>query len=102
MSFLKEIFGPSQKEVWTGFSDEIEGRFVKGGFWKADKIIANVRDWTVTLDTFAVHAGKVTIVYTRMRAPYISRDGFRFKISNRHFFSGLENFFGKKTIETGF
>jgi hypothetical protein len=62
------FFGPSRKDVWRQPSDEIKARYVPGGFWKGDKVGAEHGDWTLTLDTYAVSTGKVTVVYTRMGA----------------------------------
>jgi hypothetical protein len=98
---LQKIFGPSQKETWTKLSEELEATFIKGGIWNASKVVAHEKKWTVTLDTFAVHTGKVTIPFTRMRAPFISKDGFRFKVYRRGFFSGIAIFFGRKTVSAG-
>jgi hypothetical protein len=49
-----------------------------------------------------VHAGKVTVPFTRVRAPFMMKDGFRFKIERRNFFSPVADFFGRKSLSTGF
>ena len=58
MSLLREIFGPSSKEVWRQLSCEIGGNFIDGGFWKGDIVTARVKDWMVTMDTYTVSTGK--------------------------------------------
>ena len=95
------IFGPSQKETWTNLSHQLDAEFVKGGMWNTHKVVAHEKVWTITLDTFAVHTGKATIPFTRFRAPFISRDNFRFKIERRNFFSPVADFFGRKSMSTG-
>jgi hypothetical protein len=95
------IFGPSQKETWTNLSEQLDAEFVKGGIWNSHKVVAHEKDWTLTLDTFAVHAGKVTVPFTRMRAPFMVKDGFRFKIERRNYFSSVADFFGRKSLSTG-
>lgn len=95
------MFGPSRKEIWRQLSDETSARFVEGGPWRADKVEATHGQWTVTLDTFAVSTGKVVIVFTRMRAPYINSDGFRFTISRRGLFSELGKLLGMQDVEVG-
>lgn len=95
------IFGPSQKETWTKLNDHIHGQYIKGGIWKADKIELRENKWTITLDTFATHAGKATIPFTRMRAPFVSKDNFRFTLNRRNFFSPIADFFGRKSATTG-
>jgi hypothetical protein len=41
------------------------------------------------------------VTFTRMRAPYVNRDGFRFKISRKSVFSGLGKMFGMQDVEIG-
>ena len=84
-------FGPSQDEVWRQLSEEIGAEFVQGGFWKGgSKVQAQVGPWTVTLDTYTVSSGHSHYTFTRMRAPYVNPDGFRFKIFRRSVLSDLD------------
>ncbi len=98
---LREMFGPSREEVWRRLSQEIGGDFLEGGFWKGDKVEAQHGSWTVTLDTYTVSTGHSHAVYTRMRAPFVSRDGFRFTIYRKGPFSGLGKALGMQDIEVG-
>jgi len=102
MGMLRELFGPSKDEVWRQLSKEISADFIEGGFWRGSKIEASVKEWTVTLDTFVVSTGKTHITYTRMRAPYLNKDGFRFKIYRKGFFSDLGKLLGMQDIEVGY
>lgn len=102
MGVLRELFGPSKEEVWKKVSHEIEGNFVEGGFFQRDKLIAKVKEWVVTIDTYTVSNGKTSTVYTRMRVPYVNKDGFRFKIYRKGLFSNLGILFGLQDIEIGF
>jgi hypothetical protein len=101
MGVLRRMFGPGRKEIWRQLSQEVGGRFVEGGFTKADKVQVTHGEWTVTLDNFAVHTGKVTIVYTRMRAPYVNPDGFRFRVYRRGVFSDIGKALGMQDVEVG-
>ena len=101
MNTLRQIFGPSRKEVWEKLSQEIQAQYVDGGLWKGDKVVAKVGEWTVTLDTYTVSTGKSSTTFTRMRAPYINKDGFRFKIYRKNIFSGIGKLFGMQDIEIG-
>jgi hypothetical protein len=101
MGLLQGLFGPSREEVWRRLCDEIGADFVDGGFWKGDKVQAQVKNWTVTLDTYAVHTQHSHVTYTRMRAPFVSRDGFRFRIYRKGVFSGLGKALGMQDIEVG-
>ena len=101
MGKLREMFGPSQEEIWRQLSAEIGAEFVDGGTWNGDKVVARVKDWTITLDNYVAMVGKVPIVLTRMRAPYVNRDDFRFKISRKSFFTGLGKALGMQDVEIG-
>jgi hypothetical protein len=101
VGFLREIFGPSKEEVWRQLCHEIGAEFIDGGFWRGNKVQAQVKEWTVTLDTYAVSTGKSVITYTRMRAPFVNQDGFRFKIYRKGLFSDLGKFLGMQDIEVG-
>ena len=101
MGLARRLFGPSRKEIWRKLSDEVGGRYVDGGFWKGDKVQIDHDDWTLTLDSYAVSTGKVTIVYTRMRAPFVNPSEFRFLVYRKSVFTGLGKFFGMQDIEVG-
>lgn len=75
MGFLRQIFGSSREEIWRLLCHEINGRYVKGGFWKGDKVQAFHEQWTITLDTYTVSDDKTSSTYTRIRAPYVNRHG---------------------------
>ena len=101
MGVVRRMFGPSQKEIWRQLSEDIHATYVDGGFWKGDKVQASHGQWTVTLDKYVVSTGKVTVVYTRMRAPYVNPDGFRFRVYRRGIFSNLGKFLGMQDVEIG-
>ena len=101
MGFLGGVFGPSRDEIWERLCAEIGADFVKGGFWKGDKVQAHVRNWTVTLDTYTVSSGHSHVTYTRMRAPFVSHDGLRFRIYRKGFFSDVGKALGMQDIEVG-
>ena len=98
---MRRWFGPSREEIWRRLSEEVGGTFVDGGFWKDDKVEVAHGDWTVTLDRYVVSTGKVTVVYTRMRAPYVNPDGFRFSVYRAGLFSGIGKLLGMQDIEVG-
>ncbi|MFL6262175.1 MAG: DUF3137 domain-containing protein [Thermoanaerobaculia bacterium] len=101
MGFLAGVLGPSRQEVWRQLCAEIGADFVDGGFWKGDKVQAHVKNWTLTLDTYTVSSGHSHVTYTRMRAPFVSRDGFRFRIYRKSLFSGLGKMLGMQDLEVG-
>ena len=101
MGILRQLFGPSQDEVWRQLCGEIGAEFVEGGFWRGNKVQARVKEWTVTLDTYTVSTGETHVTYTRMRAPYVNKDGFRFTIYRKGWFSELGKRLGMQDIEIG-
>lgn len=99
---LREIFGPSKKEIWNELSEKINAKYVEGGFFGRDKVVTRSKEWTITLDTYTVSSGKSSTTYTRMRAPYVNKDGFKFKIYREGIFSELGKFLGMEDIEIGY
>jgi hypothetical protein len=55
----------------------------------------------LTLDTYAVSTGKSVVVFTRMRAPYVNPDGFRFTIYRKGVFSELAKRLGMQDVSVG-
>ncbi|MBI4850428.1 MAG: DUF3137 domain-containing protein [Acidobacteria bacterium] len=98
MGVLKNIFGPSRDEIWQQFSEEIGAKFVEGGIFKRSRVEAKVNNWTIVLDLYSPDA---KIWFTRMRAPYINKDGFRFAIYEVDFFKKVGKLFGAQDIEVG-
>src|SRR5574342_1414610 len=101
MGLLRQVFGPSKEEIWSQLSHEIGAEYQESGFFKGDKVVLSHREWEITLDTYTVHTGESTIIYTRLRAPYVNRDGFRFNIYRKNAFSWIGKLLGVKDIETG-
>lgn len=101
MSFLRPLFGPSRDEIWGQLARDLGGDYNKGSLFKSAKVVARAGEWTVTLDTFVVPAGKAHIPFTRLRAPFVNPEGFRFSIGPQGAFSGVARFFGMQDIEVG-
>jgi hypothetical protein len=98
---LRKLFGPSRNDIWKQLCDRTGAQFVDGGFWKGDKVEASHGEWTITLDTFTVSTGKTSTTYTRMRAPFVNPDQFRFTIYRKGFFSDIAKWLGMQDIEVG-
>ena len=105
MSKRRSILGPSKDEIWTQIATEIGGEFIEGGFWDNNVVVYKHGEWQIVLDTCTVTAstGATTTAttYTRMRAPFINKDGLYFNISREGFFSSIGKFFGMQDIEIG-
>ena len=101
MGVLRQIFGPSKEEAWRQLATEIGGDFITGGFWRGNKVQVRVKEWVITLDTFTVSTGKNQTTYTRLRAPYVNPDNFRFTIYRKSVFTPLGKLLGMQDIEVG-
>ena len=83
MPILERFFVPTRDEIWEQLAEEIGGNFYDGGLWLGDsKVRAHVGDWIVTLDTYK-DAGTIS---TRLRAPFVNKDGFVFSIFRENSF----------------
>jgi hypothetical protein len=101
MAFLRQLFGPSKDELWRQMCEQIGGDFVEGGFLKGSKVQVHHKQWTVTLDSYSESDGESHATYTRMRAPFVNKDGFRFTIYRGGFFSDLGKLLGMQDVEIG-
>jgi hypothetical protein len=93
------LFGPSKREIWRRLSHELGARHVPATFWNGDRIEVTHDAWTITLDTYFSAASKST--YTRLRAPYVNPDDFRFTVYRRGLFSDLATWLGMQDVDVG-
>ncbi len=105
MKKRRGIFGPSKDEIWSQIAKDISGEFIEGGFWGEDVLIYKHGEWQILLDNYTIMmpTGTVTIpvTYTRMRAPFINKDGLYFNIYREGFFSAIRKLFGMQDIKIG-
>lgn len=101
MSFLRNTFGPSKKEIWAQIAQDIGGDFIEGSFWKKDTLTYTHGEWIILLDTYAQSTGTTTTIYTRIRVPFVNKNELRFKIYREHYFSKIGKFFGMQDIIIG-
>jgi hypothetical protein len=94
-------FGSSNHQVLRQLSEEIGAEFVEGGFWKKGWVEAHVGPWTIALDSYTVSDEECNFIFTRMRAPYINPDDFRFTIYRKGCFSTLGKLLGMQDIDVG-
>ena len=94
---LRQWFGPSQKEVWLKLAEALPGKYETRGWLKGSRVTAEVGPWQVTLDT--VQRDKV--VFTRLRAPFVNPEGFRFRVYRKSIFTNLGKVMGMQDIDIG-
>ncbi len=105
MGILRSFFGPSKDEIWSQIARDVGGAYVDGGFWGKDVLVYRHGEWEILLDTYTVttSTGKTSssTTYTRMRAPFVNKDGLYFKIYREGVFSSIGKFFGMQDIQIG-
>jgi hypothetical protein len=92
VSFWLTLSGRDHEEIWRQLAGELKGQFSEGRWTTNSKVEARWKHWTITIDRHVVSSGKHATIYTRIRAPYLNADGFRFRIYRKSIFTGL----GKK------
>ncbi len=102
MGLLRKWFGPSREEIWRKLAAEYGATYVEGGFMERGKVEVTHGEWTITLDSYVVSTGKSHARFTRMRAPYVNPEGFRFDIHRRGVFTDIAKWFGATDIEVGY
>src|SRR5271169_1935409 len=101
MAFLQNLFGPSKEAIWNQLAEQVHGKFVNGGFWSTDRVVAKTGQWTVTLDTYS-SGGRSNDYCTRLRAPFRNADNFYFRVYRAGVFSQLGEMFGMKHFTIGY
>jgi hypothetical protein len=98
---LRALFGPSKAEIWSQMAADIGADYVEGGWFKGDGVIYQHGEWKLVLDTYTVRSDKSSTTYTRLRAPFVNKDGLYFKIYRQGLFSSVGKFFGMQDLEIG-
>lgn len=99
MGIVRKLFGPSKDEIWKKLCEEVGGIFIERGLFKGSKVEIQHGEWTITLDTYSLGEGGT---YTRIRAPYVNRGGFRFTIYRKSIFSGIGKMLGMQDVKVGY
>ena len=98
MSRLRELSRPQKKIIWKKLCEEIQADFIPAkGVLGHDRIQAYHQNWTIIIETFK--RGKVTC--TRIKAPYVNRDSFYFRIYRQNVFHSIGKLAGLQDIEVG-
>jgi hypothetical protein len=101
MGILRSLFGPSQDEIWSEVSREMGARFQAGGLMRSGRVDISNGVWDITLDTYVVSTGKSASTFTRLRAPYVNENGFRFNVYRQGGFSSIAKMLGTQDIVMG-
>ena len=102
MGFLSAIFGPSKDEIWAQVANQINGKFINGGFFTDERLVYEHGEWEIVLDTYTESDGDDSSTdYTRMRAPFLNKDNLNFHIYREGFFSDIGKALGFQDIHVG-
>lgn len=98
--------GPDRVEYFREFRHEIwqalRRSLVEGGAeWSGEPVLVRHGPFAVHLDVHAEGGGRSAFVLTRLRAAYVNRDGFRFRIKRRTWMTDLATMLGGQDIEVG-
>ena len=94
-------FGPSRTQMWEVLAAQVGARYEPGRrFGNRERVVADVPPWRVVLDCFST--GEMpTTWHTRMRAPYVNADGFRFTVYRKGLLTGFGKLLGMQDVNVG-
>jgi hypothetical protein len=99
MSKFHQLFRLSQREIWQDLAAKIDADFIQGRrSTSKDVIQAYHENWTIIIDTYQVPKGPTM---TRIRAPYLNRDSFSFRILRENSSTAIGKKFGLQDIIIG-
>lgn len=91
-------FGQHKARIWQELARQIDGDFFQGRGLKSHRVEAYYGDWMITFDNFIIDK----LTYTRIRAPYVNRDDFVFRIFREHLGHRVGKVFGMKDVKVGY
>ncbi|RMG45294.1 MAG: DUF3137 domain-containing protein [Acidobacteria bacterium] len=92
-------FREHREEIRTELLDSI-ARFAPGE-WDGSPLRVRSGPFSIVVDVHADVAGFSSRVITRIRAPYVNRDGFRFRLRRRSLMLDLAKHLGMEDVEIG-
>lgn len=94
-----------EEQAWRQLASEMGAEFIQGKSRDNMTIMARVKQWTIILHTHLGGGGYPPAAgsrFTRIMAPYVSKDGFRFKVGRRAAFPKLwRKLFRTKDVQIG-
>ncbi len=99
---LRNLFAPSRSQIWAEVAKHTGAKIYDDSRYRAGKMILRHRNWHIVLDILKQGSGKNNARFTRIRAPYITKDGFTFNIYREGFFSNLGKQLGMEDFEVGY
>ena len=94
------FFQQGRRKAWQQLCDETGAKFA-GGFWRNYPVEMKFQNWKILLDTYVTHYRYHSNTFTRMRAPFLSKEKYQFRVYNENFFTKVTKFLGAQDIEIG-
>lgn len=98
MDQLQPVFRNNRQEIWDELCEHLDE---SGKKWDGKKVTVRHGNFVVSLDVHAELAGYASRVVTRLRAAYINRDGFRFRLRRSNWLSDISVMLGTQDIKVG-
>ena len=102
MSKKRTSIYEQSNELWRRLSMEFGGELIDRQGWRQDQVRVQLDSWIVTIDHHSEPGYKSETLYTRLRAPYVNPDSFRFEIYRETLFGSVARLLGAQDIETGY
>ncbi|MDF7800981.1 hypothetical protein P4C99_16005 [Pontiellaceae bacterium B1224] len=80
MGFLKSLLEPPRNKIWANVARDIGGEYIDRSFLGPKAVVFHHREWKIQLDCFVGANTYSRNTYTRMRAPFMSKNKLLFKI----------------------
>jgi hypothetical protein len=88
--------------IWQEFTKETNGIFTEGYSWNSDSTTIEYKQWKIIFDYYTLWSGKYSSKMTRVVAPIVLKDNFKFEIYNEGFIRKIEKLFGAQDIQIGY
>ncbi len=98
MSFLENIFGSSQREIWMELAQSVKGDLIEAsGYAKSPMIVLKHHNWEIVIDYYAENNNG----YTRVRIPVVNTSNVHLTLYKENFLSSIGKVLGTQDILIG-
>ena len=102
MSRIRNMYGPARDDIWQQLAEQLGGTFEKGKWFGSPAVRCQAGSWEIVLDSYERHNNNSHHSYTRLRAPFLNKNGMNLKIYQEHFFARMGKKLGLQDIQTGY
>jgi len=88
--------------LWQEFAEKTNGVFKEGHSWTSDSVEIEYQNWKIVFDNFTLWSGKYSSEVTRIIAPIILKENFRFEIYSEGFIRKIEKLFESQDIQIAY